>query len=225
MMASFARPSPISRASRCVPPLPGIIPSFDLGERELDVVGGEPEVARERELEADAEGVAAQLRDHGLGAALRSGDVPGEARERLGLGLEEPGDVSSRAERAARSRQDDDAHPFVLPELREQAAELVACLHRDPVQLARHVERDRRHAALVVPLDAEAVVLRHELPTCSPSRSSRRRIFPDGLFGSSSTNRYSRGRLKRASASEARHQASSSSAVTSPSGTTQATTR
>ena len=31
------------------------------------------------------------------------------------------------------------------------------------------------------------------------SRSSRRRIFPDGLFGSESTKRYSRGRLKRAS--------------------------
>ena len=31
------------------------------------------------------------------------------------------------------------------------------------------------------------------------SRSSRRRILPDGLFGSDSTKRYSRGRLKRAS--------------------------
>ena len=60
-----------------------------------------------------------------------------------------------------------------------------------------------------VALDPEPVVLAH-----SSSRSMRRRIFPDGLFGSSDTKRYSRGRLKRASDSDARQKASRSSAVT-----------
>ena len=46
-------------------------------------------------------------------------------------------------------------------------------------------------------VDPEAVVARSR--TGCPSRSMRRRILPDGLFGSSSTKRYSRGRLKRAS--------------------------
>ena len=54
------------------------------------------------------------------------------------------------------------------------------------------------------------------------SRSSRRRIFPDGLFGSESTKRYSRGRLKRAS-EDARQCASSSASVAVA--TTTATTR
>ena len=199
-------------------------PEPHLRERELDVVGGEPEVAGERQLEPDAEGVAAQLCDHGLGTALGRGDVPGEARERLGLGLEEPGDVPARAEGAARTREDDEADAFVLSELVERASELVARLHRDAIQLPGYIERDRRDAALVVPLDAEAVVA-HAVLTGWSSRSRRRRTFPEGLFGSSSTNRYSRGRLKRASASEARHQASSSSAGTSRSATTNATTR
>ena len=55
----------------------------DLGEAELRVVGGDPEVARERELEADAEAEAADLGDHRLRAALGGGDVPGEPREVL----------------------------------------------------------------------------------------------------------------------------------------------
>ena len=53
----------------------------------------------------------------------------------------------------------------------------------------------------------------------------RRRILPEGLFGSSATKRYSRGRLKRASVVEARQRASSSSAVAPSSATTIATTR
>ena len=41
--------------------------------------------------------------------------------------------------------------------------ELVARRHRDPVELPRDVERDRRDAALGVALDPEPVVLAHAL--------------------------------------------------------------
>ena len=109
----------------------------------------------------------------------------------------------------------------VAVELGEEARQLVAREHRDPVELPGHVQRDRRHAAVAVVLDPESVVLAHTLSFGS-SRRTLRRIFPDALFGSDATSRYSRGRLNRASG-EARQCASSSSAVASP--TTTATTR
>ena len=49
-----------------------------------------------------------------------------------------------------------------------------------------------------IALDPEAVVFGHTLSFVS-SRRILRRIFPDALFGSAGTKRYSRGRLKRAS--------------------------
>ena len=58
-------------------------PEPDLGEAELRVVGGDAEVAGERELEADAEAVAADARDHRLRETLGGGDVPGQVREML----------------------------------------------------------------------------------------------------------------------------------------------
>src|SRR5262249_20275498 len=100
--------------------------------------------------------------------------------------------------------------------------ELAPRLQRDAIELARDVERDRGEPALGVAFDPEAVVVSQ---AGASSRSSRRRIFPEGLFGSDSTKRYSRGRLKRASVSHDRQKASSSSAVSSPSATTTATTR
>ena len=51
----------------------------------------------------------------------------------------------------------------VAVELGEELCELVAREHRDPVELPRHVQRDRRHAALGVVLDPESVVLAHSL--------------------------------------------------------------
>ena len=131
-----------------MPPLPGIIPSFTSGSAELDVVGGDAEVARERELEPDAEGIAAQPRDHRLRAALRRGDVPGQPRQLLGLASQEAGDVAAGGERRARAGQDDEADGVVGAELLEHAGELVAREHRDAVQLVGDVERDRRDAAV-----------------------------------------------------------------------------
>src|SRR5204863_10078895 len=172
------------------------------------------------ELEPDSERIAAQLRDHGLRAPLGSGHVPRQAGELFRFALEEPRDVASGGERLlTRASQHDRAHAFVASELLEQTRQLVACRHRDPVQLLGDVERDRRHVA--VALESQAVQLRHAVTPSS--RRTRRRIFPDGLFGSAVTKRYSRGRLKRASVSDARQCASSSCSVAVP--TTTATTR
>ena len=171
-------------------------PEGDLGEAELDVVGGKTEVARERELQPDPEDVPLEPRDHGLGAALRRGDVPRELRDLPGRALEEPRDVAAGGELAARAGEDDEPHGLVRVQLREGGRELVARRHGHAVQLPRHVESDRRDGA--VALHGEPVVLGHASALVS-SRSILRRIFPDALFGSESTKRYSRGRLKRAS--------------------------
>ena len=112
-------------------------------------------------------------------------------------------------------REHHEANGSVAVELLEDGAQLVARVHGDPVELPGYVERDRRDAAIGVSLDPEAVVLAHD-----SSRSMRRRIFPDGLFGSSETKRYSRGRLKRANVSDARQKASRPSSVTPSSVTT-----
>src|SRR2546428_5061432 len=58
-----------------------------------------------------------------------------------------------------------------------------------------------------------------------PSRSSRRRILPDAVFGISLTKTKRRGRLKLARSGLSRQKRSSSSAVTPAPGTTKAATR
>jgi hypothetical protein len=174
-------------------------PDRHLRETELEVVGGEAKVAGERELEPNSEAVALERRDHRLGAALGGGDVVRKPRDVPRRSLEEARDVASGGECTARAAQDDEPNALVSVELLEHAAELVARVHGDAIEFAGHVERDGRDAALGVVLDPEPVVLAHSL-----SRSMRRRIFPDGLFGSSGTNRYSRGRLNLANVSEAR---------------------
>ena len=178
---------------------PGDHPDRHLREAELEVVGGDPEVARERELEPDAEAVPVECRDHRLRAALRRRHVVGEARDVPGRPLEESRDVTARREGFARAPRTTKRIVVVAIELLEDAAQLVARVHGDPVELPGNVQRDRCDTSFGVALDAEAVVLAHVW-----SRSMRRRIFPDGLFGSSGTKRYSRGRLNRASASDSR---------------------
>ena len=194
------------------------------GQAELNIVGRDPEVAGERKLEPDSEDVATETGDHRLRAPLGRRDVPRELRDLPRAPLEEARDVAAGGEGAARAGEDDEAHRVVPIELDEQRRELVARGHRDAVELPGHVERDRRDAALVVTLEGEPVVVAHtrSFRSFSSSRRTRRRILPEALFGSSGTNRYSRGRLKRASG-EARQCASSSSAFAWP--TTTATTR
>ena len=122
-------------------------PDRRLGQRHLEVVGGDPEVARERELEPDAEHVALELRDHGLGAALGRGDVLRELGDDPRRLRQESGDVAAGGELAAGSGEHDEPHRIVPVELGEDLRQLVAREHRDPVELPRHVERDRGDAA------------------------------------------------------------------------------
>ena len=60
----LARARPTSFTSREQPPEPGIRPTLFSGKPSLAVVGGEAEVAGERELEAAARGDAVDRRDH-----------------------------------------------------------------------------------------------------------------------------------------------------------------
>src|SRR5581483_6580663 len=101
-------------------------PEPDLRQPELGVVGGDAEVAGERELEPDAEAVAAQAGDDGLREALRRGDVPGEARELLRRRVQERGDVAAGGEVLAGTSEDDGADAVVARQLREQRGELPA---------------------------------------------------------------------------------------------------
>ena len=182
-MMSFARPSPTSRASRWVPPLTGNHAEVELRQGKLGSFLGDPEIAGERELEADAECVAVQQRDHGLRAALGCRDVPGEPRDFLRRSVQEALDVAAGGEGAALAAQDDRAHALVPAELFEELAQPVAGGHRDAVQLLRSVERDRRDAVLLVAAEQQAVCIGHAFT--SWSRSSRRRIFPTGSWAAS----------------------------------------
>lgn len=144
-----------------------------LREAELEVVGGDAEVACQRELEPDAERIAVQARDHRLRAALGRGDVPREARQVVRGALEEARDVAARRERGSGAAEHDHAHALVLPELVEGGRELLARRHGDPVQLVGHVERDPREPALRVAAHLEAVVLgrlAHPVPPPFPKR-------------------------------------------------------
>ena len=210
MMMSFARPSPTSRASRCVPPEPGIIPIVASGSAICMSSAAMRKSQASASSRPTPKTYPSQLRDHGLRAALGRGDVLRELRDDPRRLRQEAGDVAAGGELATGSGEDDEPHRLVAVELGEERRELVAREHRDPVELPGHVQRDRGHAAVGVVGDPESVVLGHTLSFDS-SRRTLRRIFPDALFGSAATRRYSRGRLKRASG-EARQWASSSSA-------------
>src|SRR4051812_17951150 len=193
-------------------------PDRRLRQRELDVGGSDAKVARERELEPDAEDVSLERGDHRLPATLGCGDVVRQARHRPRGGCEESGDVTAGRECASRAGEDDEANLVSGIQLLEDLAQLLAREHRHAVELAGNVERDPGDVA--VALHAKPLVAQTST-SCVASLSSLRRILPLADFGSSATRRYSRGRLNRAS-SEARQCASSSSGVAEP--TTQAVT-
>ena len=162
-------------------------PDRRLGERHLHVVRGDPEVACERELEADAEDVPLQPRDHRLRAALRARRRSSRAGRRpTGDLVRNPAMSPPAVNWPPGAGEHDEPHRVVAVELGEELRELVAREHRDPVELPGHVEGDRGDAALGVVVDPEAVVFGHALSFDS-SRRTLRRIFPDALFGSAGT--------------------------------------
>jgi hypothetical protein len=61
---------PTARTSRCVPPMPGMMPMRISGCAKLRALAGDDDVAVHRQLGAAAEGVAADRGDHRLGAVL-----------------------------------------------------------------------------------------------------------------------------------------------------------
>ena len=117
-------------------------PDRRLRERHLHVVGCDPEITRERELEADAEDVALELCDDGLRASLGCRDVLRELGDDPGGLRQESGNVASGRELAARAREDDEPHRIVAVEVGKQRRKLVAREHRDPVELPGHVQRE-----------------------------------------------------------------------------------
>ena len=85
-MSSLARINPTRRASRCVPPNPGMTPEVHLGLAEAGLVAGVDEVARHRQLAATAERNPFTAATVGMGKGLqpRQDPVP-HLREPAGL--------------------------------------------------------------------------------------------------------------------------------------------
>src|SRR5439155_20158544 len=79
--------------------------------------------------------------------------------QRVGRAGHEPGNVAAGGEGlVAGAAQDHDADAVVGAEFGEDAGQLVAGRHADPVHLLGDVERDGGDAGLGVALDVEAVV-------------------------------------------------------------------
>src|SRR3990167_1081771 len=199
-------------------------PEPDLRKRELRAPRRDAEIAGHRQLEAGPHREPVDRGDHRLPAALGRGERVAphlEVRRRQG---EEFGHVATGAERLPAGAADDDhPHGIVGLECREDPRELVAHRHRHRVHLGLTVDPQGRHGAR----RPHSQELAHE-PTSvyRPSRSSRRRIFPEAVLGISRTNTKRRGRLKLARAPPPR-QCRSSAAAENPGarGTTKARTR
>src|SRR5207248_8813789 len=113
-------------------------------------------VAGERDLEADAETIAAIGGDHRLGATCRRGDVPGEFRDVLGRCLQETTDIAAGREMLAFGAQHDHPHAPIFIERLECGAKLLALVHGDRVH-RRASKNDIGAFAAGIDLDAKAV--------------------------------------------------------------------
>ncbi len=150
-MSSLARLGPISRLSRWVPPGAGDDPEQHLGLPELGVLGGEPDVGRQRQLAPAAERVAGD----------RGDDRLGDPRHRGHRGLH-------RAPRARPCRRSDSVGHLLdvvagredpLPAVEDDRPHVVALgrLGGGVAQLGLHLEADRVHLRPVEPDGADAV--------------------------------------------------------------------
>jgi hypothetical protein len=107
--------------------------------------------------------------DDRLTAARRGGDVPSEAREVLGRGVEKARDLAAARKMLAGGPQDDDADAGNGVERLEHRAQLLALCHRDDVE-RWPVEDHIGALPLGIQLQAEAV------ETLGECRRQRRRI-------------------------------------------------
>ena len=138
-----------------------------LAQAEARAVGGDDQVARERQLEPEAERVAVDGRDHDLRQRLdrlerlvAAADEP----ERVPRVLERhPTEVGAGGERLRVAAGDDDrADAVVVVEAADRVAELVEKRRAARVQLVGPVQRDNR-----VPLVSNSVRSILPLPACS----------------------------------------------------------
>jgi hypothetical protein len=85
-------------------------------------LGNDAEVAGQRQFETNAEAISTAGGDNRHPAARRGGDVPGEARDVLGGGVEKARDLAAARKMPARSPHDDDADAGVGIERLEHGA-------------------------------------------------------------------------------------------------------
>src|SRR5690606_6195115 len=134
----------------------GYHPDPNLRKRHLRGLTDDPEVARERELEADAEAIAADRGDHRFRAPLRRGDVLVELRDSLLARFHEAGNVTAAAEMLPLAADDDDADPLVVIQLVDHRGDLWALGHAHDVE-RRPVQHDVRPLRLGRDLDTKSV--------------------------------------------------------------------
>src|SRR5262245_1420712 len=160
---------------------------LDLGLPELRRVGGDDDVARERDLAPAAERVAGDRRDHRLAHLLHAlpvaGDVVGLVHVHVRPARHRP-DVRARGKGLLAAGQNDRADAIVRVELEERVAELVHERVVQRVQLLRPVQRDQSDPAARLGEDVlvghgagakegEAGIIRPG--PASPARASTRR--------------------------------------------------
>src|SRR5262245_52222645 len=194
-----------------------------LRKRELGPERGHTEVARDSQLETGPHRIPVDRGDDWLPAPLGGGERVAPQLEIGGGQREELGHVAAGAERlAAGATNNHDPHGLVALEGSKDPRELVSHRDRHRVHLRLAVDPDGRDGAGA--LDAQELA-HGRTSVYRPSRSSRRSILPEAVFGISVTKTKRRGRLKLASSPLARQCRSSMSAVSPGAATTNATTR
>ena len=117
---------------------------------EPRIVARDAQVAGQGNLEAAADAVRVNRRDHDsierLQLAKRRFPVPEERH--AGLALGQRGDVDAAAEGAARAAHDDDSHVVLAREVVDQRDQIACPLLVRAVQDVRAVQRDRRDPAV-----------------------------------------------------------------------------
>src|SRR5262249_1007743 len=97
-------------------------------------LGDDAEIAGQRQFETDAKAISATGGGDRLSAARRGGDVPGEARDVLGRGVEKARDLAPARKMLAGGPQYDDADAGINIERLKYNAQLLALGHHNDVE-------------------------------------------------------------------------------------------